>query len=42
MSSSLQEGEEVILEKYLKLRIFDNFDRSGAWLIGDERDLSEK
>jgi hypothetical protein len=42
MSSPLEEGHEVILEKYLKFRIIDRLYRSRSWLISDECDLSEK
>lgn len=42
MGSSLHECEEVIFEKYLKLRIFDRIDSRIAWLIGDKCDFPEE
>ena len=42
MLSVLEEGEEVILEKYLELSIFTHFDCRGTRLVGDEGDLSEE
>ena len=42
MRSPFHKSEEVILEKYLKLSVFECIDGRCAWLICDECDLSEK
>jgi hypothetical protein len=42
MLSMLEKCEKILLQKYLKFTVLDDLDRSSAWLIGDEGNLSEK
>lgn len=42
VSRLIQEDEEIFFEEYLELNIIEDLYRSCAWLVSDERHLSEK